>query len=136
MGVASRLLLDLYPVFMQLLQCDDDEVCSNAVYGLGQLASKALPEIRWWEETPPSPFCHDFYHCILLSHYPDILQALFSIAQTRLSPRLVDNICAALCRMILVQQDDIPLHHASTTVTLIVSCLAFSPPSTCRLCLS
>ena len=47
MGSASRLLLDLYPVFMQLLQCEDDEVCSNAVYGLGQLASRALPEIRW-----------------------------------------------------------------------------------------
>ena len=45
------------------------------------------------------------------SHYSDILQALFVMAQTRQDGRLMDNICAAVSRMITAQCDKVPLEQ-------------------------
>ena len=42
----SRLLVSLYQPFMTFSKEDqDDEVCSNSVFGLGMLAKNALPEM-------------------------------------------------------------------------------------------
>lgn len=58
-----------------------------------------------------------YYVCLLFivifisSHYADILQALFTLAQTRQDGRLMDNICAAVSRMITAQCDKVPLEQ-------------------------
>jgi hypothetical protein len=45
-GGYARLLLNLYQVFVEYSGSQqDDEVCSNSVYGLGVLAANALPDI-------------------------------------------------------------------------------------------
>ena len=36
---------------------------------------------------------------------------LFALAQRRQNGRLVDNVCAAVCRMIVAQQDGVPLEQ-------------------------
>ena len=48
---------------------------------------------------------------ILSSQYPEILSGLFGLAQTRHNGRLMDNICAAVCRMITSQQERVPLEQ-------------------------
>ena len=45
-GGYARLLLNLYQVFVEYSRGqEDDEVCSNSVYGLGVLAANALPDM-------------------------------------------------------------------------------------------
>ena len=45
-GGYARLLINLYQVFVEYSgNQQDDEVCSNSVYGLGVLAANALPDI-------------------------------------------------------------------------------------------
>ena len=45
-GSCSRVLLNLYQVFLEYSGSQqDDEVCSNSVYGLGLLAANALPDM-------------------------------------------------------------------------------------------
>ena len=45
-GGYSRLLLNLYQIFMEYSGSQqEDEVCSNSVYGLGLLAANALPDM-------------------------------------------------------------------------------------------
>lgn len=45
-GNYARLLVDFYQLFVEYSgNQQDDEVCSNAVYGLGLLAVNALPNI-------------------------------------------------------------------------------------------
>ncbi len=47
LGDHARLLVSLFPTFVTFSKADqDDEVCSNSIYGLGMLASKALPEMQ------------------------------------------------------------------------------------------
>ena len=45
-GNHARFLLQLYPLFVNSLGDGEDEVCSNAVFGLGVLAANALPDIQ------------------------------------------------------------------------------------------
>ena len=45
MGSHSTHLVDLLPLFMRCLGDVDDEVVSNSVFGLGLLASLAVPTI-------------------------------------------------------------------------------------------
>ena len=42
-------------------------------------------------------------------HFPEALQALFSLVTMETDPRCLDNICAAVCRMIMAQADAVPL---------------------------
>ena len=42
-GNHAQHMLQLYPVFMESLKDQEDEVCSNAVYGLGVLAANGTP---------------------------------------------------------------------------------------------
>ena len=46
MGGQCRKLLDLYQVFVKAMADEEDDVCSNAVYGMGLLAANAVPEIQ------------------------------------------------------------------------------------------
>lgn len=51
------------------------------------------------------------YIYIYSSHYHEILQALFGLAHSRHNGRLMDNICAAVSRMIISQQEQVPLEQ-------------------------
>ena len=46
MGGHSYHFLELYPLFVKAMSDEEDEVCSNAIYGLGLLAANAGPKIR------------------------------------------------------------------------------------------
>ncbi|RMX51322.1 hypothetical protein pdam_00004673, partial [Pocillopora damicornis] len=79
----------IFPVFMTSLQDEDDEVRSNTIYGLGILA---------------------FYGGDLITpQYPTILEALFVILSQNQPPRVVDNICGAVSRMIMANRNFLPL---------------------------
>ena len=43
------------------------------------------------------------------SKYPDILQSLFTVAQSRRNGRILDNVLGAVCRMIMANQRAVPL---------------------------
>lgn len=45
-GNHARFLLQLYPLFVNSLGDGEDEVCNNAVFGLGVLAANGLPDIE------------------------------------------------------------------------------------------
>nr|XP_058944233.1 importin-4-like [Pocillopora verrucosa] len=79
----------IFPVFMTSLKDEDDEVRSNTIYGLGILA---------------------FYGGDLITpQYPTILEALFVILSQNQPPRVVDNICGAVSRMIMANRNFLPL---------------------------
>ena len=46
LGASAGQAVELYPVFMASLADLEDEVCSNAVYGLGVLAANAHAEMH------------------------------------------------------------------------------------------
>jgi hypothetical protein len=82
-------LLELYPLFLKTMSDEDDEVCSNAIYGMGLLMANGVPDSQ--------------------SHYHEVLGTLFATAQTRRDARILDNISAAICRMILAHPQGVPL---------------------------
>ena len=55
---------------------------------------------------PPS-----FLPSLLHSHYHEILQSFFAVAQSRKNPRILDNICAAISRMIMAHMQGVPLEQ-------------------------
>lgn len=63
------------------------------------------------------------------SRYPEILQSLFTVAHTRENGRILDNVCAAVCRMVMANQQAVPLdqvqalhfnHHASIDYSSLI----------------
>lgn len=44
-GQSSVELIELYPLFLRALEDPENEVASNAAYGLGVLAANALPDM-------------------------------------------------------------------------------------------
>lgn len=46
MGSHSRKLLELYPLLVKAMSDEEDEVCRNAVYGMGLLAANGVPEMQ------------------------------------------------------------------------------------------
>ncbi|XP_068697755.1 importin-4-like isoform X2 [Montipora foliosa] len=84
----------LFPVYMTSLRDEDDEVRSNTIYGLGLLA---------------------FYGGdIILPHYQTILEALLVILSQNQPPRVVDNICGAVSRMMMAHRNSLPLEKVFT----------------------
>ncbi|XP_034416059.1 importin-4 isoform X1 [Cyclopterus lumpus] len=90
-GVASKLSNRLLPVLVAGVRDSDPEVRNNSVFGLGCLAQATGP--------------------IGISDYPMML-SVFSNMLTRESDlRVIDNLCAALCRMIMSNVDAVPLEQ-------------------------
>lgn len=89
-------LQKLYPLFMKLVKDADDEVCSNAVFGLGCLCTS----------------CGDH----LTSHYPEILKTLHEVMTKTSNERVHDNVCAATCRMIMASKTSLPLNQVLPSV--------------------
>ncbi|XP_032225458.1 importin-4 [Nematostella vectensis] len=100
-GATVPFIQHLYPVFFGALKDSDDEVRSNATYGLGLLAMNGGD--------------------IMLPHYPELLDALFSLMMVgNPNPRLTDNVCGAVCRMIMANRSAIPLDKV---FPMLVQCL-------------
>ena len=54
--------------------------------------------------------------CCVYRFFQEVLHALFTLVTMETDPRCLDNICAAVCRMIMTQPDAIPLDQVITFV--------------------
>lgn len=90
-GLAGRLSNRLFPVLVAGVKDSDSEVRNNSVYGLGCLAHAAGP--------------------IVVSDYPTMLSVFSNLLSKESDPRVIDNLCGALCRMILGNADAVPLEQ-------------------------
>ncbi|RUS88757.1 hypothetical protein EGW08_003474 [Elysia chlorotica] len=79
----------LYPVFTRMAKDEDDEVRSNSVFALGILTVNA--------------------GTLMIGQYNEILKTFFDVMNTEGNPRVLDNICAAVCRMIMHSPQNVPL---------------------------
>lgn len=52
-------------------------------------------------------------------HFPEVLRALFTLVTMETDPRCLDNICAAVCRMVMAQPDAVPLDQ----VIIVIRCV-------------
>lgn len=89
--VAGRLSNRLLPVLVAGVKDSDAEVRNNSVYGLGCLAEAAGP--------------------IVASDYPMMLSVFSNLLTKESDLRVIDNLCAALCRMIMSNADAVPLEQ-------------------------
>lgn len=90
-GVAGRLSNRLLPVLIAGVRDSDAEVRNNSVFGLGCLAQAAGP--------------------IIVSDYPTMLSVFSNMLAKESDLRVIDNLCAALCRMIMSNVDAVPLEQ-------------------------
>ncbi|XP_072306686.1 importin-4 [Eucyclogobius newberryi] len=90
-GLAGRLANRLLPVLVAGTKDSDDEVRNNSVYALGCLAEAAGP--------------------IVASDYPMMLSVFSKLLANETDLRVRDNLCGALCRMIMGNADAIPLEQ-------------------------
>ncbi|XP_017285372.1 importin-4 isoform X2 [Kryptolebias marmoratus] len=90
-GVAGRLSNRLLPVLVAGVKDSDAEVRNNSVFGLGCLAQAAGP--------------------IIASDYPMMLSVFSNLLAKETDLKVIDNLCAALCRMILSHVDAVPLEQ-------------------------
>uniref|UniRef100_A0AAY5EPZ8 TOG domain-containing protein n=1 Tax=Electrophorus electricus TaxID=8005 RepID=A0AAY5EPZ8_ELEEL len=81
-AVAGRLSNRLLPVLVAGVKDSDAEVRNNSVFGLGALAEAAGP--------------------IISSNYPMMLSLFSNLLVKESDRRVIDNLCAALCRMIMI----------------------------------
>ncbi|XP_037135293.1 importin-4 [Syngnathus acus] len=89
--LAGQLSSRLFPVLVAGVKESDAEVRSNSVFGLGCLAQAAGP--------------------LVASNYPTMLGVFSNLLSKEADPRVIDNLCAALCRMILSNVDVVPLEQ-------------------------
>lgn len=92
----SRFVSPLYNVVMNIILDEDEEVRSNAIYCIGVLAANGGPAV--------------------FSRYSDILKKLVEILNRETYRRAIDNICAAVCRMIMAHSEAVPLDQVLPTV--------------------
>uniref|UniRef100_G3NCB2 Importin 4 n=1 Tax=Gasterosteus aculeatus aculeatus TaxID=481459 RepID=G3NCB2_GASAC len=89
--VASKLSKRLLPVLVAGVRDSDSEVRNNSVFGLGCLAQATGP--------------------ICVSDYPMMLSVFSNMLTRESNLRVIDNLCAALCRMIMTNVEAIPLEQ-------------------------
>lgn len=89
--LAGRLSNRLLPVLVAGIKDSDDEVRNNSVYALGCLAEAAGP--------------------IVASDYPMMLSVFSNLLTRESDRRVIDNLCGALCRMIMGNADAVPLEQ-------------------------
>lgn len=90
-AVAGRLSNRLLPVLVAGVRDSDPEVRNNSVFGLGSLAQAAGP--------------------IITPDYPMMLSLFSSLMSKESDRRVIDNVCAALCRMIMSNTECVPLEQ-------------------------
>ncbi|KAK7114904.1 importin-4-like [Littorina saxatilis] len=100
-GHTTILFVDtLYPVFVRMVKEEDDEVRSNAVFALGMLAANGGDKMK--------------------AHHADILKQLLEMLNGEENLRVIDNMCAAICRMIWTNAANLPLEYI---VPAVIQCL-------------
>ncbi|KAM9488712.1 importin-4 [Clarias gariepinus] len=90
-AIAEKLSNRLLPVFVSGVKDSDAEVRNNSVFGLGALAQAAGP--------------------LISSHYPMMLSVFSNMLVKESDRRVIDNLCAALCRMITSHTEGVPLEQ-------------------------
>ncbi|KAK2855493.1 hypothetical protein Q7C36_007362 [Tachysurus vachellii] len=90
-AVAGKLSNRLLPVLVGGVKDSDAEVRNNSVFGLGALAEAAGP--------------------IVSSNYPMMLSLFSNLLVRESDRRVIDNLCAALCRMIMSHIEGVPLEQ-------------------------
>ncbi|XP_041823650.1 importin-4 isoform X1 [Melanotaenia boesemani] len=90
-GLAGRLSNRLLPVLVAGVKDRDAEVRNNSVFGLGSLAEAAGP--------------------VIVTDYPMMLSVFSNLLTKESDLRVIDNLCAALCRMIMSNVDAVPLEQ-------------------------
>ncbi|XDV47260.1 hypothetical protein PO909_016943 [Leuciscus waleckii] len=90
-AVAGRLSNRLLPLLVAGVRDSDAEVRNNSVYALGALAQAAGP--------------------IVASDYPMMLSLFSNLLCKESDLRVIDNLCAALCRMIMSHVEGVPLEQ-------------------------
>uniref|UniRef100_A0A665X6B0 Importin N-terminal domain-containing protein n=1 Tax=Echeneis naucrates TaxID=173247 RepID=A0A665X6B0_ECHNA len=98
--VAGRLSNRLLPVLVAGVKDGDPEVRNNSVFGLGCLAEAAGP--------------------IIVSDYPMMLSVFSNLLIKESDSRVIDNLCAALSRMIMSNVNAVPLEQV---VPALLACL-------------
>ncbi|XP_056594990.1 importin-4 [Triplophysa dalaica] len=99
-AVAGRLSKRLLPVLVAGVRDSDSEVRNNSVFALGALAQAAGP--------------------IVANDYPMMLSLFSNLLSKESDLRVIDNLCAALCRMILSHVEGVPLEQVFPA---LVACL-------------
>ncbi|CAC5376943.1 IPO4 [Mytilus coruscus] len=89
--VSVNFVDQLYPLFMKMIRDEDEEVRSNSIFAIGVLMANSGDK--------------------LLLHYTQVLKTLFAILNKEGNPRVIDNICAATCRMITTHKSALPLEQ-------------------------
>uniref|UniRef100_A0A672T749 Importin 4 n=1 Tax=Sinocyclocheilus grahami TaxID=75366 RepID=A0A672T749_SINGR len=102
-AVAGRLSNRLLPVLVAGVRDSDAEVRNNSVFALGALAQAAGP--------------------IVASDYPMMLSLFSNLLSKESDLRVIDNLCAALCRMIMSHIEGVPLEQV-TSIFIFKECLA------------
>ncbi|XP_023661748.2 importin-4 isoform X1 [Paramormyrops kingsleyae] len=116
--VAGQLATQVLPVLVGGARDDDAEVRSNSVFGLGALAEAAGPAV--------------------LQDYPMMLALFSSLLSKEVDARVIDNLCAAICRLIMSSAEAVPLEQVFPALVsrlplkedleenqTVFSCLAF-----------
>uniref|UniRef100_A0A673VYF8 Importin 4 n=1 Tax=Salmo trutta TaxID=8032 RepID=A0A673VYF8_SALTR len=98
---AGKLSNRLLPVLVAGVRDSDNEVRNNSVFGLGALAQAAGP--------------------LVAQDYPMMLSLFSNLLSKEQDRRVIDNLCAALCRMIMSHMEGVPLEQ----VLSAFSCMGF-----------
>uniref|UniRef100_A0AAR2LTR8 TOG domain-containing protein n=1 Tax=Pygocentrus nattereri TaxID=42514 RepID=A0AAR2LTR8_PYGNA len=106
-AVAGRLSNRLLPVLVAGVKDSDAEVRNNSVYGLGVLAQAAGP--------------------IVSTDYPMMLSLFSNLLSKESDRRVIDNLCAALCRMIMSHTEGVPLEQVLIYGLISVNVISWSP---------
>uniref|UniRef100_A0A4W5NHS7 Importin 4 n=1 Tax=Hucho hucho TaxID=62062 RepID=A0A4W5NHS7_9TELE len=88
---AGKLSNRLLPVLVAGVRDSDSEVRNNSVFGLGALAQAAGP--------------------LVAQDYPMMLSLFSNLLSKEQDRRVIDNLCAALCRMIMSHMAGVPLEQ-------------------------
>ncbi|XP_057376777.1 importin-4-like [Daphnia carinata] len=88
-GVLEPFVPHLYTAFTTLMRDSDSEVRNNSVFGLGELVLHGRE--------------------LLFPNYPQILQFLSTAVSREDNPLALDNICAAITRLIIVNMSAVPM---------------------------
>ncbi|XP_059088623.1 importin-4-like [Tigriopus californicus] len=88
-GALDPYIKTLFPIFLTLLNDDEDDVRNNAIFGLGELAFRSGPA--------------------MYDKYSTILQTLSNILAVEENVRVVDQILGAVCRLLVTNIDLVPL---------------------------
>lgn len=113
-GVLEPFVAHLYPTFTNLMRDEDCEVRNNAIFGLGELVFYGRELVYSWVLFFLLTF-FDLRFNLLSSithrNYPQILQNLSAALSREDTDLALDNICAAIARLILTNINAVPMEQ-------------------------